>query len=276
MSRRKSTWVGRSLTTSRCTPRQMTLLSLPSTLTLISVDRKRPAFSCFSSDVELDVDRLRRPRRRRRSRRGRIPRDGAAGGPLADPCARHGFENRCLSHVASPDVHRRPPSKGARPERPHIRSRPAREARIVGPRPLVTFGPSANPMREQGRGHARPARRAVRHLPGRHVPAVGRLRDRQAAARRRLHGRGAGGADLLRAAGVELGRPGDGEGDRAAGDRGLRGLRLRRRAVGVVRRHDRQGLSGDAGRRSGPGRRGPRRWRRGPSRSPPSSPTCSR
>ena len=67
------------------------------------------------------------------------------------------------------------------------------------------------------------ARRPVRHLPGRSVPAIGRLRRGQAARGRRLRRRGAGRADLLRPAGLQLRRPGRRPRDRAPGDRGLRG-----------------------------------------------------
>ena len=83
-----------------------------------------------------------------------------------------------------------------------------------------------------------PDRRPVRHLPGRPVPADGRLCRGQAAGGRRLHGRGAGGADLLRPAGLQFRRP------RATPRPSPRQviaafepLRLRRRAVGLLRRH---------------------------------------
>ena len=52
------------------------------------------------------------------------------------------------------------------------------------------------------------ARRPVRHLPRRPVPAVGRLCRGQAARGRRLRRRGAGGADLLRPARLQLRRQG--------------------------------------------------------------------
>ena len=82
------------------------------------------------------------------------------------------------------------------------------------------------------------ARRPVRHLPGRPVPAVGRLRRGQAAGARRLPGRGAARPDLLRPAGLQL---------RATAPTpsaiarrtiaALRRLRLRRGAVRLLRRH---------------------------------------
>ena len=131
-----------------------------------------------------------------------------------------------------------------------VRSRAAPGAACQGRAERLTLG------KNERRRHAGSARRAVRHLSGRPVPSFGRIRDRQAAARRRLRGRGAGGADLLRPAGMEFRRQGDREGDRPAGDRGVRGLRLRGGAFGVLRGDDRQGLSADAGRRSGLGRTG--------------------
>ena len=115
LRRRKSTCVGRSLTTSRCTPRQMTLLSLPSTLTLMSVDRKRPAFSCLSRMLNLTLIGCGSVAATVDDAGNESLATCAAGGPLADPCARHGFENWCLSHVALLELHGRPSSKGARP-----------------------------------------------------------------------------------------------------------------------------------------------------------------
>ncbi len=52
------------------------------------------------------------------------------------------------------------------------------------------------------------------------------------------------GADLLRPAGLQFRRPRRREGHRERRDRGLRRLRLRRRAVRLLRRHDEEALSG--------------------------------
>jgi hypothetical protein len=67
-------------------------------LTFRRVERNLPALSCFSRVFELDVDRLGRLA-------AAVDHSGdeplaacGAGGPLADPCARHGFENGRLCH----------------------------------------------------------------------------------------------------------------------------------------------------------------------------------
>ena len=101
------------------------------------------------------------------------------------------------------------------------------------------------------------ARRLFRHLPRRPDAAVDRLRRDQAARGRRRRGLRAADADLLRAARVQLGRPRRHQGAGGEADRGIRGLRLRRRAVGLVQRHDPHPLRRALRRRSGD--EGPRR-----------------
>ena len=100
--------------------------------------------------------------------------------------------------------------------------------------------------------------RAVRHLPGRPVPPDGRLRRGEADRGVGLRCRGAGGPDLLRPAGLQFRRPEGHPRHRQAGDRRFRALRLRRRAVGLLRRHAEASLcravrrrcrTGDAARR---------------------------
>src|SRR5499427_5013874 len=98
-------------------------------------------------------------------------------------------------------------------------------------------------------GRSAPSRRSLRHLPGRPDPAVDRLRGRKAARRRRLHGRGSA-PGLLRAARLQLGRPRDRARHRRAGDRRVRVVRLRRRALRLVRRHAQGALSRAVPRRS--------------------------
>ena len=72
--------------------------------------------------------------------------------------------------------------------------------------------------------------------------------------RRRLRGRRADGADLLRPAGLQLRRQGDGAAACAPDDRRLRGPRLRGGAVGLLRRHAEAALPRAAGRTIRPGR----------------------
>ena len=97
---------------------------------------------------------------------------------------------------------------------------------------------------------AHDACRPFRHLPGRHDAAVGRLRRDQAAGGRRRRGGRPGGADLLRAAGVQLRRPRRRHGAGRQGHCRVRGLRLPRRAVGLVQRHDPHALRRPPRRRS--------------------------
>ena len=97
------------------------------------------------------------------------------------------------------------------------------------------------------------ARRAVRHLPGRPVPAVGRLRRGQAAGGRRLHGRGA--ARARPAAASPPTTPATAptpRRSRAGLIDALAGLRLRRGAVGLLRRHAQAALPGAVRRRAPP------------------------
>src|SRR5882672_2506987 len=82
------------------------------------------------------------------------------------------------------------------------------------------------------------ARRPVRDLPRGSHAAFDRICRAQAPGERRIRGDGAGDADLLRAARLELGRPGSGARARRKGDRTVRGMPLRGRALGLVRRDD--------------------------------------
>ena len=94
---------------------------------------------------------------------------------------------------------RRPRRQFRRPDH-RLRSR-SRSRATPSVRLISTSPPHAQP-------HPRTApRRAVRHLPGRPVPAGGRLRRGRAARGRRLPGRGAARPDLLRPAGLQSGRP---------------------------------------------------------------------
>ena len=96
--------------------------------------------------------------------------------------------------------------------------------------------------RDRANGRKAP-RRPVRHLPRRPVPPDGRLCRDQAARGRRLHGRRADGADLLRPAGLQFRRPRRQPRHRRKHHPRLRGLRLRRRAVGLLRGHAEEALS---------------------------------
>src|SRR6266704_566329 len=76
------------------------------------------------------------------------------------------------------------------------------------------------------------------YLSGRPDAAVDRICGAQAPRSRELRSRGAENADLLRPAGLELGRPQVGARACAEADRRVRGLPLRGRAFRVLRRHD--------------------------------------
>src|SRR5256885_9789034 len=82
------------------------------------------------------------------------------------------------------------------------------------------------------------ARRAVRNLPRGSHAAFDRICRAQAPGERRIRGDGAGGADLLRAARLELRRPGVRTVARREADRRVRRLPLRGRAFRLVRRDD--------------------------------------
>src|SRR5467141_3577955 len=82
------------------------------------------------------------------------------------------------------------------------------------------------------------ARRPVRNLPCGSHAAFDRICGAQAFGERRIRGDGAGDADLLRAARLELRRPGVGARPCRKADRTVRGMPLRGRAFGFVRRND--------------------------------------
>src|SRR6266849_4248496 len=82
------------------------------------------------------------------------------------------------------------------------------------------------------------ARRPVRNLPCGSHAAFDRICGAQAFGERRIRGDGAGDADLLRAARLELRRPGSGARSCRKTDRTVRGMPLRGRAFGFVRRND--------------------------------------
>ena len=120
-------------------------------------------------------------------------------------------------------------------------------SRHVGPDPLPAF--SAAPAHLDCRHAPDPAaRRALRHLPRRPLPAECRLLGDQAAGGCRLPGRGAGGPDLLRPAGLQHRRPRHRAGPGPRRGRCLPALRLHRGAARLLRRqisHHYPGLFAD-------------------------------
>ena len=109
---------------------------------------------------------------------------------------------------AQPGPLRAAPAQGAGPDQ--LSAAPRRT--IAGVRHLprrsrsAKVAPAPSPMSGRHVLRSAAARRPVRHLPGRPVPADGRLRRGQAAGGRRLPGRGAARPDLLRPAGLQPGR----------------------------------------------------------------------
>ena len=133
---------------------------------------------------------------------------------------------------------------------------PARGGGRAGRRRAKIGRSAVPPLRFSDPGHAR---RPLRHLPRRPDAAVDRLRRDPAARSRRRRGLRAADADLLRPARLQLGRSRRREGARRQGRRRIRGLRLPRRAVGLVQRHDPHALRRPLRRRSRDARRASRR-----------------
>ena len=119
---------------------------------------------------------------------------------------------------------------------------PSRRRRRIDLRGRARIVPARARSGDEVGRRARRAGRVVRHLPRRFDAAVRRLCGGEAPRGRRLQRRGAE-PDLLRPACLQHRRSRDDARPRRARHRELPRLRLRRRAVGLVRRHDQGALS---------------------------------